>query len=891
MSKSLVIVESPNKTKTISRYLGKEFVVKSSRGHIRDLPTSSTQIGKSKPKRVSKDLSPAKKKKARERQERLSRVRRMGVDPDNDWTANWIVSEGKESVVNDLKKTAQGSDLIYLATDRDREGEAIAWHLQEIIGGDSRRFRRVVFNEITKNAIAEAFENPGTVNIDRVNAYKARRFLDRVVGFELSPLLWKKVARGLSAGRVQSVAVRLVVEREREIRAFNVEEYWELFAHLARPTEDPNQPDGPYRFKVVTHHGDSFSPKNEDEAQQALDELNQQKFEVVRHEKRPTGSKPRPPFITSTLQQAASSRLGYNVARTMRIAQSLYESGLITYMRTDSTNLAGEAVNSVRQFLNNEMGARYVPEAPVVYRTKSKAAQEAHEAIRPSDVTVKATDLKSLDDSQQRLYDLIWRRFVACQMTNAKYESVTTAVGAGDYELKIQGRVVVFDGFTRVWSPEARNEDDQVVPDFQVGEELRNMEVEKTQHFTKPPARYREASLVRELEERGIGRPSTYVPIISTIQERGYVSLRQKRFHAERIGELVTDRLTENFGSLMDYEFTSRMEQDELDLIALGKKDWLDVLNTFYGSFADQLKTADNEMRRNEPIPTSIDCSVCGRKMQIRVAKTGAFLGCTGYDLPEKERCKHTMNLTLQEDILESGDEEAESKILRQKKKCPICGTAMESFLLDETRKVHICGNQHCPGYVVEIGNFQLNEYEGPTIECDRCQSDMQRRNGRFGPFYACTNELCGNTRKILKSGKVAPPRADPVPMPELLCDGIDDHFVLRDGAAGIFLAASKYPRNRQTRAPLVKELLPHSNEIDPKFKHLLTAPVEDPSGRDTTVRFSRKTQQHYIRVDAKGKPWSAHYEEGKWVEKKEAPKKKPTARRRAKLFESEQST
>ena len=890
MSKSLVIVESPNKTKTISKYLGKEFVVKSSRGHIRDLPTSSTQIGESKTKRVSKNLSPAQKEKARERRARLARVRSMGVDPDNDWVANWIVSVGKESVVNDLQKAAQGSDLIYLATDRDREGEAIAWHLQEIIGGDSQKFRRVVFNEITKNAIDDAFANPGSVNTDRVNAYKARRFLDRVVGFELSPLLWKKIARGLSAGRVQSVAVRLVVEREREIRAFNVEEYWELFAYLARSTNGSDDSGDSYRFKVVAHLGDPLSPKNEVKAHSALEELNQQEYKVVRHEKKPTGSRPQPPFITSTLQQAASSRLGYNVARTMRIAQSLYESGLITYMRTDSTNLASEAVNNVRQFLNKEMGPQYVPESPAVYRTKSRAAQEAHEAIRPSDVSVKASDLKTLDDSQLKLYDLIWRRFVACQMTNAKYESVTTTVHAGDYELRIQGRVVVFDGFTRVWSPPSRGEDDQVVPNFQVGEVLRKLEVEKTQHFTKPPARYREASLVRELEERGIGRPSTYVPIISTIQERGYVSLRQKRFHAERIGELVTDRLTESFASLMDYEFTSKMEQDELDLIALGKKDWLDVLNTFYGTFTDQLKAADVEMRRNEPIPTSIECDECGKKMLIRVAKSGAFLGCAGYDLPPKERCKHTMNLSLQEDSFDVGDEEAESKILRLKKKCPICETAMESFLLDRTRKVHVCGNQDCSGHEVEIGEFQLKEYEGPSIECDRCQGEMQRRNGRFGPFYACTNELCGNTRKILKSGKVAPPRADPVPMPELLCDGIDDHFVLRDGAAGIFLAASKYPRNRQTRAPLVKELLPHSNEIDPKFKHLLTAPVEDPSGRDTTVRFSRKTQQHYIRVDAKGNPWSARYVEGKWVENREAPKKSP-ARRRSKLFENKKST
>ncbi|MCY3883476.1 MAG: type I DNA topoisomerase [Gammaproteobacteria bacterium] len=887
MGKSLVIVESPNKTKTISKYLGNEFVVKSSRGHIRDLPTSGAQIGETKTKRIPKHLSPKEKKKAREKQARTAHIRRMGVDPDNGWIANWIVSVGKDSVVKDLKKAAEGSDFIYLATDRDREGEAIAWHLQEVIGGDSNRFRRVVFNEITKSAIDEAFRHPGTVNNDRVNAYKARRFLDRVVGFELSPLLWNKVARGLSAGRVQSVAVRLVVEREREIRAFNVEEYWELFADLARSTDESSRGQNAYRFKVITYRGRGFSAADEQEAEKALKELEKATCEVIRHEKRPTGSKPQPPFITSTLQQAASSRLGYTVARTMRLAQSLYESGLITYMRTDSTNLAGEAVSNVRDYLNANIGSSYVPNSPVVYPTKSKAAQEAHEAIRPSDVTVKADDLKSLDESQRKLYDLIWRRFVACQMTNARYESVTTTVQAGDYELRIQGRVVVFDGFTRIWTPPTRGDDEQVVPDFQVGELLRNLKVEKTQHFTKPPARYREASLVRELEERGIGRPSTYVPIISTIQERGYVSLRQKRFHAERIGELVTDRLTENFAALMDYEFTSKMEQDELDFIALGKKQWLDVLDSFYGNFTSQLKSAEIEMRKNEPIPTSIACEKCGKNMLIRVAKSGAFLGCAGYDLPPKERCKHTMNLALQEESFESGDDEAESKMLRLKRKCPICATAMESFLLDETRKVHICGNQDCRGHEIEIGEFQLKEYEGPSIECDRCQGEMQRRTGRFGPFYSCTSETCGNTRKILANGRVAPPRADPVPMPELLCDGIDDHFVLRDGAAGLFLAASKYPRNRQTRAPLVKELLPHSNEIDPKFKHLLTAPVEDPSGRETTVRFSRKTQQHYIRVDAKGHPWSAHYENGRWVERQDVPKK-TAARRSSKLFDGD---
>ncbi len=874
MDKSLVIVESPNKARTINKYLGKNYVVKSSRGHIRDLPKSNTQSRSTKPKRLPANLTPEEKLKAKELKARADHIRRMGVDPERNWKATWIVSPEKANVVSELQSAAEKSDLIYLATDMDREGEAIAWHLQELIGGDSKRYRRVVFNEITRSAIQEAFANPVQVDLNRVNAYKTRRFLDRVVGFELSPLLWKKVARGLSAGRVQSVAVRLIVEREREIRAFDVEEYWELYADLyrnavniARPQSPSDEHQDSRRFKVVSHLGKAFSAKNEKDASHALSELNEQKFVVAKHEKRPTGSKPQPPFITSTLQQAASSRLGYSVSRTMRLAQRLYESGLITYMRTDSTSLSAEAVTGVRSFLAKEFGAPYVPDAPLTYVTKAKAAQEAHEAIRPSDIGVKAEDLKDQDEGERRLYELIWRRFVACQMTSARYESVTTTVNAGDYELKIQGRVVLFDGFTRVWLAAPRSDVDQLLPNYEVGEVLQKLHIEKSQHFTKPPARYREASLVRELEERGIGRPSTYDSITSTIQERGYVTLRQRKFYAERIGELVTDRLIDNFSDLMDYEFTSRLEQDELDRIALGSKEWQEVLNTFYSGFSNQMQSAESKMLRNDPIATTIKCGDCGRKMLIRVAKSGAFLGCEGYELPPKERCKHTMNLSLVEEGGSANTDDDESRLLRLKRKCARCSTAMDCFLVDETRKLHICGNQDCLGYEIEEGNFKTPGYEGPAIECDRCNGEMQLRTGRFGPYFACTNESCGNTRKILKSGQVAPPRADPVPMPELACDGIEDHFVLRDGASGLFLAASKFPKNRQTRAPLVSEILPHANELDPKFKHLLTAPVEDPLGRPTVIRFARKSQEHYIRTDDKSKPWSAFFKDGKWVE------------------------
>lgn len=870
MEKSLVIVESPNKARTINRYLGKNYVVKSSRGHIRDLPKSNSEVRGTKPKRIPANLSPEEKLKAKEKKARADHIRRMGVNPDRNWEATWIVSSEKANVVRELQQAAEKSHLIFLATDMDREGEAIAWHLQELIGGNPERYRRVVFNEITQSAIQDAFADPGHVDLNRVNAYKTRRFLDRVVGFELSPLLWKKVARGLSAGRVQSVAVRLIVEREREIRAFNVEEYWELYANLVRMGKVDNRSgdvEEPRRFKVVSYQGSAFSPKNEKEADVALSELNEEEFVVAKHEKRPTGSKPRPPFITSTLQQAASSRLGFSVSRTMRIAQRLYENGLITYMRTDSTSLSDEAVTGVRSYVNERFGALYMPDAPLTYVTKAKAAQEAHEAIRPSDVRVVSDDLKGQDESERRLYDLIWRRFVACQMTNARYESVTTTVNAGEYELKIQGRVVLFDGFTRVWSAASKSDDDQLLPSYRVGEVLHEVQIEKTQHFTKPPARYREASLVRELEERGIGRPSTYDSITSTIQERGYVSLRQRRFYAERIGELVTDRLLDNFSDLMDYEFTSRLEQDELDRIALGNKEWLEVLNTFYTGFASQLRSAEKDMQRNDPIATNISCGECGRKMLIRVAKSGAFLGCEGYELPPKERCKHTMNLSFVEEESTAANDDEESRVLRLKRKCSKCSTAMDCFLVDETRKLHICGNQDCLGYEIEEGNFSQPGYDGPTIECDRCGSEMIRRTGRFGPYFACSNEACGNTRKILKSGQVAPPRADPIPMPELECDGIDDHFVLRDGASGLFLAASKFPKNRQTRAPLVSEILPYANKLDPKFRHLLSAPVEDPQGRPTVIRFSRKSQEHYVRTDDKANPWSAFFKDGKWVE------------------------
>ena len=521
MAKSLVIVESPAKAKTINKYLGTDFVVKSSVGHIRDLPSKGS-AAKADPKEraeqaaITRKMPPDEKAAHQAKRSWEQLIRRMGIDPENDWKAQYEILPGKEKVVTELRKLAAKSDAIYLATDLDREGEAIAWHLREAIGGDDSRYQRVVFNEITKKAIDEAFENPSELDQNRVNAQQARRFLDRVVGFMLSPLLWAKVARGLSAGRVQSVAVRLVVEREREIRAFVPEEYWEIHANLASKGKEVT------RFQVRKFKDDKFRPGNETDAKAANAALEGLPFVVNKREDKPTRSKPPAPFITSSLQQAASTRLGFSVKKTMVMAQRLYEAGHITYMRTDSTNLSAEAVATCREYIGSNFPPRYLPEEPQVYSSK-EGAQEAHEAIRPSDVKVLQASLEGMEPDAERLYELIWRQFVAGQMPVAEYTSTTLTVGAGDYELNAKGRIVRFDGFTRVQPPTGRKGEDDVLPDMLVGETLTLKSMEPAQHFTKPTARYGEASLVRELEKRGMGRPSTYATIISTIQERGYV--------------------------------------------------------------------------------------------------------------------------------------------------------------------------------------------------------------------------------------------------------------------------------------------------------------------------------------------------------------------------------
>lgn len=863
--KSLVIVESPAKAKTINKYLGNDFIVRSSIGHVRDLPVGASKGAKKAT--TKKDESLTKEEKTQQ-----ALVRRMGVDPEHGWAATYEVLPNKTKVIKELKALAKDADKIYLATDMDREGEAIAWHLKEVIGGADSKYERVVFNEITKTAIQNAFNQPSKLDIDRVNAQQARRFLDRVVGFMVSPLLWQKVARGLSAGRVQSVAMRLVVEREHEIRAFIPEEYWQIFAdtHIAADKKGAEQT--PIRLEATKQDGKPLKLSNKEQTDKVLEVLNAASYIVKEREEKPTQSKPSAPFITSTLQQAASTRLGFSVKKTMILAQRLYEAGHITYMRTDSTFLSGDALTAARGFIEDNYGAKYVPEKPNFYGNK-QGAQEAHEAIRPSNVNVKSTQLKAVERDAIRLYELIWRQFVACQMTPAKYLSVNLFVAADNVELKARGRTMVFDGYTKVLSP--AKTDDTLLPDVKKGDELILDKLDPSQHFTKPAPRFTEASLVKELEKKGIGRPSTYASIISTIQDRGYVKLENKRLFAEKMGDIVTDRLTASFPDLMDYTFTAALE-DKLDHVAEGEQDWKDVLDNFYGDFKVKLEHAKDKdgMRPNDPTDVpDVHCDLCDRPMQLRTGSTGVFLGCTGYNLPPKERCKGTKNLMPVEafanlDDPEGEDEAAEVKDLMEKKRCPKCSTAMNGYIVDGGLKLHVCGNNpDCDGYVLEEGKFEVPGSDSPTIDCDKCDGQMELKTGRFGPYFAC--QQCDNTRKVLKTGEAAPPRMDPIHLPELKSAKHDDYFILREGAAGMFLAASKFPKIRETRPPKLAELREIKDRMEDKFQYLFAGPDEDPEGNPTILRWSRKKKEQYIGSEKNGKAtrWGVYWRNGEWIE------------------------
>ncbi|CCP03335.1 DNA topoisomerase I [Erwinia amylovora Ea644] len=556
----------------------------------------------------------------------------------------------------------------------------------------------------------------------------------------------------------------------------------------------------------------------------------------------------------------------------MMMAQRLYEAGHITYMRTDSTNLSQDALSMARGYIEEEFGAKYLPKTANLYSSKENS-QEAHEAIRPSDVKVQSEQLKDMEADAQKLYQLIWRQFVACQMMPAQFDSTTLTVEAADFKLKAKGRTLRFDGWTRVMPALRKGDDDRTLPAVEVGSELSLQQLLPSQHFTKPPARFSEASLVRELEKRGIGRPSTYASIISTIQDRGYVKVESRRFYAEKMGEIVTDRLEENFRELMNYDFTAHME-DNLDKVANNQAQWKAVLDKFFGDFSQQLEQAEKDpeeggMQPNQMVVTSIECPSCSRQMGIRTASTGVFLGCSGYALPPKERCKQTINLIPENEVLNilEGDD-AETNALRARRRCGKCGTAMDSYLIDNQRKLHVCGNNpECDGYEIEQGEFRIKGYDGPVVECEKCGGEMHLKMGRFGKYMACTNDDCKNTRKILRNGDVAPPKEDPVPLPELPCEKSDAYFVLRDGAAGVFLAANTFPKSRETRAPRVEELQRFRDRLPEKLRYLADAPAEDAEGNKSVVRFSRKNKQQYVSTEKEGKAtgWSAFYVDDKW--------------------------
>ena len=862
MGKSLVIVESPHKAKVINNYLGPDYIVRASVGHIRDLPTGAS---KSTTKKVTT------RTKKTEAEKRSALFERMGVDPLDNWKADYVVMPEKKDVVKELKKIASECDKVYLATDLDREGEAIAWHLHEVLApacGKDTQFWRVKYPEITRSAISKAFANPEQLNMNMVNAQQTRRFLDRVVGFMVSPLLWEKVGRGLSAGRVQSVAVELIVDRERAIKSFVPVEYWEIYANTLTPNKEP------LKVNLAAKGRSKIEMHNKAQAMAVLEDLRKQEYKVARIDSKKGSAHAPPPFTTSTLQQSANQRLGFSVKRTMVAAQRLYEAGFITYMRTDSVNLSKEAIESAREIIAANYGDKYLPEKPNYYQSK-ESAQEAHEAIRPSHPEMKTVP-STVDRDGQRLYQLIYDRYLACQMSNQTYESRAIVVQAGDYLLRATGRTEIFDGFRRVLGNKS---EDVMLPDVKEGDILKLEDLVPSQHFTQPPARFSEATLVKELEKDGIGRPSTYAAIIATIQERGYVKIERNRFFATKMGEIVTDRLRYSFANLMDLHFTASMEES-LDEIAAGKRDWIANLDEFYKDFSEHLSKASlpadqGGMPNNKVIEIDMMCPQCGKyHMAAHMGRTGTFLSCMGYhdsSVKAADRCKCTVNLTytqeqtIPEDI--EMDEATEAKLLLKSKRCPKCGATMDAYLIDKNHKLYLCSNAPgCDGYIREEGDYsqEAEAALGPTIECEKCGGTMVLKDGRFGKYMQCTNEECKNTRKILKNGEVAPPREDAVDLPELTCEeNKDSHYVLRDGASGIFLAAHNFPKVRETRPVFVEELRRFRDRISPKFYYLADGPVVDNEGNKTQVRFSRKTKEQYlasITDEGKQTKWAAYY-------------------------------
>ena len=700
--KSLVIVESPAKSKTISKMLGSDYIVKSSFGHIRDLPEN-----------------------------------KIGVDIEKDFKPTYVAMPKSKKIITDLKKAVEQVGHVYLATDLDREGEAIAWHLKELLKLPDDKTDRITFHEITESAIKEAVKNPRKIDMALVDSQQARRILDRLVGYKLSPILWKKIRKGLSAGRVQSVAVMMICDREEEIEKFVPVEYWSVEAELQK---DKNMS---FTANLISKDGKKFEKlaiQNKEQADKILKELENAKYVVSSVEKKERKRAPYPPYTTSTMQQDVSRRIGFSSSKTMSVAQKLYEGiqignqgvvGLITYMRTDSLNVATIAQKEALSFIETNYGKNCVPSKPRFYKTKSKGAQEAHEAIRPTSVKRTPEMMKQyLTADEYKLYTAIWNRFVASQMADAVYDTVTIDISANNYIFRATGSTLKFDGFMKVYTIQDEDTKEPKLPILEQNDNLNLIKVVPEQHFTEPPARYNEASLIKTLEEYGIGRPSTYAPTIKTILDRMYVRLENKKFYPTDLGVVVNKFLKENFKDVINYEFTADIEE-EFDDIAENKLKWQDVLKKFYTPFESHLTKAEGATRQKiAPKATNEVCPKCGKPMVIRESRRGPFMACSGY--PE---CKTTFSVDKDGNKVSNEPEKTEEK-------CPKCGGAM-------LKKMGFRGPylacEHYPEckttYSLDKnGNKVIKpEPEKTDIKCEKCGSPMLKRIGKRGPFLTCS--------------------------------------------------------------------------------------------------------------------------------------------------------
>ncbi len=725
MPKSLLIVESPTKARTLQKYLGKEFDVRSTKGHVRDLPKNE-----------------------------------LGVDVEQEFLPKYVTIVGKAKVISELKKAAAGVPDIFLGPDPDREGEAIAWHIAESLGEKNHTFHRVLLLELTQKAIKEALANPVPLNRARYESQQARRILDRLVGYQLSPLLWQKVKVGLSAGRVQSVALRLLVDRERAVLAFIPEEYWTLTACL-EAKEPPR-----FEARLFKHKGKDLKPRNINAVERVLEELEEAPFRVAGVEQKPQRRTPSPPFITSSMQMEANRKLRFSPQNTMRLAQRLYEGmdlgdegpvGLITYMRTDSTRVSKEALDAVRHFIGSTYGDKFVPKAPHRYKSP-KGAQEAHEAIRPTDVSRRPEDLrKFLKKDELALYELIWRRFVASQMAAALSQLTTIDLAAGDYLFRATASVMTFPGFTTLYQETAEEEEKEAkLPPLKQGESLNLVDFDPQQHFTKPPPRYTEASLIKELEVQGIGRPSTYATILSNLQHRDYVLKIRTRLRPTELGMAVSDLLVESFPDIMNPKFTAHLEGN-LDRIAEGQASWLEIMREFYDPFAQELKVAKTKMPRIPGVSTGLTCPKCQSELLIRWGKAGEFLGCAAY--PD---CDFTSDI----------QRDAQGDIVPPGGVTPGAG---------------------------QPGAAPGGKPGSTDLSCPECGKDLVVRRGKRGEFLGCSGyPYCRFTQNLAWSPEGKPIPAEPKeqakgpPCPEEGCGG---NLVKRRSRRGFFYGCSRYPK------------------------------------------------------------------------------------------------